>query len=401
MKRRKFLQYTALGSIGCGVSLQGYSLADSQPSSASKKSHHNWVVLYWMPYDNDLSRFGEPILEMLAEATQSKDTAVVVQADFWRAPHMYRYEIINGQTTQSDLNGQEDSSDVSEFAKYLDWSQTRFAANHWAIIVVGHGGKLDEISPDKHSETLPDMSWMKIDEFAQAINRFNTRLGQQIDLLFFQNCNKATVEVIYETRHCSQYTLASQFLLGAPNYYYQGFLEALQNKSVRGREAALSIMDSEEKSMYNTLTLVNNQAVQQIPQYLVPLIELLKDHRLSKIPLKQLPIYRYFSEPYCDILLLLNYLSQELQVGGTELNEFSTFITSAVISHYEKRGMMAEWRPTNISRRQTENTLFSKFCGLSIYLPIKREDIAGYGHFDLYEDVRLMEFYQILLSASN
>lgn len=400
MKRRKFLQYTALGSIGCGVSLQRDSLANSEPYSVSKKSHHNWVVLYWMPYDNDLSRFGEPILEMLTKATQSKDTAVVVQADFWRSPPMYRYEIINGQSTQSKLIGQEDSSDVSEFAKYLDWSKTRFTANHWAIIVVGHGGKLDEISPDQHSAILPDIRWMKIDEFAQAINRFNRMLGQQIDLLFFQNCNKSTVEVIYETRHCSQYTLASQFLLGAPNYYYQGFLEALQNKSVGGREAALSIMASEEPSMYNTLTLVNNEAVRQMPQYLAPLIELLTDHRLSKIPLEQLPIYRYFSEPYCDLLLLLNYLSQELQAGGTELNEFSTFISSAVISHYENRGMMAEWRP-HISRRQTENTSFSKFCGLGIYLPITRGDIERYSHFDLYKTVRFVELYQTLLSASN
>lgn len=51
MKRRNFCRYVALSSAGFvgGLSRNLHSL----------KSRHRWVILYWMPYDNDLVRFGE------------------------------------------------------------------------------------------------------------------------------------------------------------------------------------------------------------------------------------------------------------------------------------------------------------------------------------------------------
>ena len=101
-----------------------------------------------------------------------------------------------------------------------------------------------------------------------------TVVHQSNEFLFLQNCHKATLEVIYQVRNCAKYTLASQFLLGVPNYYYKGFFDALKQPSINGREVAIAIMDSEQSDMYHTLTLVDNQAVKDLPKNLLPFIKI-------------------------------------------------------------------------------------------------------------------------------
>jgi hypothetical protein len=107
MKRRSFCQYVAMGSA-CFAGVVGPDLTFAMSSAFSQtKSRHKWVVLYWMPYDNDLARFGEPIVEMLTRGTQNPEIAVVVQSDYWRDPQMRRRQIIDGTITEVDVLGED------------------------------------------------------------------------------------------------------------------------------------------------------------------------------------------------------------------------------------------------------------------------------------------------------
>jgi len=266
MKRRYFCQYVAMGSA-CFAGIAGRDLTFARrPASSKVKSRYKWVVLYWMPYDNDLARFGEPIIEMLSSGTRNPEIAVVVQSDYLGDPQMRHRQLINGTITEIDVSG-EDSSDASAFAADLDWTNQAFEAEHWAVIVVGHGGGINEVSPDDHRINHQTRTWMRIDQFTDTVSAFNHSVYEQVELLFFQNCNKATLEVVYEARNCAKYTLASQLGLGAPNCYYEGFLNHLAS-SVDGRDAALAIMNSEKVDMFHTLTLVDNQAVKRVPEKL-------------------------------------------------------------------------------------------------------------------------------------
>ncbi|NEZ55047.1 clostripain-related cysteine peptidase, partial [Adonisia turfae] len=258
MQRRKFCQYLVVGTSCLASSISKGSAFAITPKT------HPWVVLYWMPYDNNLSQFGEPIVEMLVRGTQQSTAAVAIQSDYWGAANMRRRQIIGGTVTEIDVSG-EDSSNASALAAYLDWAYQTFEADHWAIIVVGHGGKINEISPDDHQVNNQPRTWMGVDQFTDVVANFNRAVDGRVELLFFQNCNKATLEVVYEARNSSRYTLASQLTLGAPNYYYEDLLNHL-NPSTDGREAGLAIIDAERADMYHTLTLVDNQAVENIPE---------------------------------------------------------------------------------------------------------------------------------------
>jgi Clostripain family len=387
MKRRNFCRSVAIASA-CLTGVISKDLLFPLFSKASQpKSRHKWVVLYWMPYDNDLSFFGEPIVEMLTCATKNSEIAVVVQSDYWGDPKMRRRQIVNGSVNEIDVVG-EDSSDVSALSDYLEWANQTFEAEHWAVIVVGHGGQINEVSPDDHRTIRGTRTWMRIDQFANSVSRFNCATHERVELLFFQNCNKATLEVVYETRNCARYTLASQLTLGAPNYYYEGFINQLKKSSIdHGRDAAIAIMDSESADMYHTLTLVDNQAVERIPDKLSCLLQPILSDRLSSMNQSSLQSYYYFGEQQCDVLFLLEYLSKVSHQDQNKLTEFTNFLRSSVITSYKTGGKI-------YINHDSEG-----FSGLSLYLPENEQQISRYTGLALYQGVDLVSLYRRLVAV--
>lgn len=384
IKRRQFCH--AVLSSACLVTIVGQDWVSAMSSQSSQiKSYHNWVVLYWMPYDNNLVRFGEPIIEMLTRGTRNSNTLVVVQSDY-RGDTKMRRRLLKDGTIHEIYYLEEDSSSISTFSAYLNWAHQTFEAKHWAIIIVGHGGKLNEISPDDHEATSQIRTWMRVDQFAEAVGNFNQATDGRVELLFFQNCNKATLEVVYEARNCARYTLASQLELGAPNYYYEGFLNRLREPSVSGREAAIAIMDSERADMYHTLTLVDNQAVKQIPEKLSRSLQPIPNICLPMMKEPEFSTYRFFDEQHCDVLGLLGYLCRISGHDPSKLTEFTEFLRSSVISHYKTGGEL-------YGRRFLNNANSQQLCGLSLYLPTTPQDISRYSSMALYKDVNLVSLY--------
>jgi Clostripain family len=387
MKRRFILRYIALISA-CLPRTIGTKHSDATlPKSPEPKLRNRWVILYWMPYDNDLMRFGEPIIRMLAEGTRISDAIVVVQSDYLGDTKMRRRTLIKGTIQEIEVAG-EDSSDSFALSEYLDWAYQTFDAEHWAVIVVGHGGKINEVSPDDSPSSQPSRTWMKVDKFARAVSNFNQLTDKRVELLFFQNCNKATLEVIYETRNFARYTLASQLTLGAPNYYYQGFLESLKEPSVRGREAAIAIMESERADMYHTLTLIDNSVVTQIPERLSPIVNKIINQTLTEFERLNLPTFSYFDEQQSDILAFLKSL---LNDADREIDEFAYFLKTSVISNYKTGGEL-------LGSSSFFNDYSEEFCGLSLYIPQDEATIYRYSSLAIYQHVDLVVLYKKYLS---
>jgi Clostripain family len=207
-----------------------------------------------------------------------------------------------------------------------------------------------------------------------------------------QNCNKATLEVVYETRNCAQYTLASQLNLGAPNYYYEGFLNCLKDPSVGGREAAIAIMDSERANMYHTLTLVDNQAVERIPDKLSRLLQPILNSNLPAIRQSDLSTYHYFGEQHCDALILLGYLVRMSSQGQHEFIEFADFLRSSVITSHKTGGKLFEMRPRS-------NTNSEELSGLSLYFPETEQATSRYSSLALYQGVDLVNLYRKIVTS--
>ncbi|NER48463.1 MAG: clostripain family protease, partial [Symploca sp. SIO1A3] len=303
MKRRKFLEYGALGSAAFIANLSMLTHQSSgMAASGYNKRHYDWILLYWMPYDNDLSGFGQPILHMLIKGVQSDNILVAVESDFSGTRNLSRRVITKGKVDIQQLKTV-NSAREDAFAEYLNWAQSQFVADNWAIIFLGHGGRLDQVSPDNHAGLGNQIQWMNIQKLRDVVAQFNQNINDRVELFFFQNCNKGTIEAHYTLHDVAEYTLSSQKLLGAPNHYYESLLQFLSySPEVNGGELAEKIIQFERSDMYNSYTVTNNRIMPELPVKLNPLLEEIIAAKIKTLPTNQLKSYSYMGERYVDFV---------------------------------------------------------------------------------------------------
>ena len=348
-----------------------------------KNKQYDWIILYWMPYDNDLSFVGEPILKMLAKGVQSDNILVVVQADFLGAKNLSRHIITKGKVTIQQLNTANSASE-EVFAEYLNWANSEFRANKWAIVFLGHGGHLDEISPDVNTGNGNlETQWMNIKECSDVISDFNKKINSRVELFFFQNCNKGTIEAHYTLRNAANYTLSSQKLLGAPNYYYESLLQFLGgNPELNGGQLAEKIIEFERIDMYNSYTVTNNQYLHELPGKLNPLIDKIISSGIKPINRKELKSYRYMDEYFIDVVLLIELIGKESNKLENDCNNFINFLKNSIIYKHQKN----PGKPNN------------QLSGLGLFLPSNKEDLQKYQYLPVFSDVKLRELWKVLMA---
>ena len=392
MNRRKFIHYGGLGSASFLVNL---AIPNQKPSNAflsksiNRTQVYDWIFLYWMPYDNNLSDFGKPILQMLTKGVKTANILVVVQSDFSGAKRLSRNIITEGNIDVQELKTA-DSSSERVFAEYLDWAKSRFQAKKWAIVFLGHGGCLDQISPDEHPDVglRTETKWMNIKKLSDITSNFNREVDKRVELMFFQNCNKGTLEVHYAFRDTAKYTLSSQLLLGAPNYYYKPLFEFLGSQpEVHGGQLAEKIMEFEPNNMYHSYTATNNLALTELPEKINPLINSIISSNPKKVKSSELEIYHYMDEPFVDVVSFFKEITNHRDTTQQKkYSDFIDFFNQSIIFSLKQNGTLLE----PIRRRK-------KLSGLGLFLPTSKNKLDKYVYLQVFSDLRLVELFDAIL----
>ena len=385
MKRRKVIQHGVIGSAAflASFSIQNNKIEQVFASVNMKdKQHYDWIILYWMPYDNDLSPLGDPILQMLARGVQNDNILVVVQCDFLGAKSLSRRIITKGKVEVQQLNTANSASEQA-FAEYLSWANSRFVANKWAIAFLGHGGHLDKISPGVYTGTVQlETQWMNIKKVSDAITNFHKEINSRVELFFFQNCNKGTIEAHYTFRDVANYTLSSQKLLGAPNYYYESLLQFVGgNSEINGGQLAEKIIEFERSDMYRSYTVTDNRYVRELPAKLNPLIDQITSSKLKALNRKELKFYTYQDEDFIDVVLLIKAIANQASETKKNCDEFVDFFKSSIIYKYQ----------------QNPDRVNSELSGLGLFLPRRKLDLQKYRYLPVFSDLKLVELFNTIL----
>lgn len=383
MKRRKFIQYGMLGSAACLSNLaflHQHSSTAIMSADMNNKQSYDWIFLYWMPYDNDLSRFGTPIINMIAKGVQSENILVVVESDFWNAPKLSRSVITKGKIATQVLNTANSASE-EVFTDYLNWAQSQFEAERWAIVVLGHGGHLDAISPDENPGSgLVGTQWMNIKKLSDAIASFNQKINDRIELFFFQNCNKGTIEVHYTLHKAAKYTLSSQDLLGAPNYYYESLFRYIGNHpQLDGEQLAQKIRDFEASNMYYSYTVTNNYLFSQIPKKLNSFIDSILGTNIKSINLDKNQKYGYWDEQYIDLVEVFQAITEQSGAEPESYQKFIEFLNSSMLHLVNPTK-----KPKNLS-------------GLGLFFPSSRKQLDKYRYLPIYSKTKLSKLFDAIL----
>jgi len=333
---------------------------------------YNWLLIYYMPYDNNLSPLSQTIISQIKEAPVGKKVAVVLQTDLADRTGIHRY-VFTDQIDSVKVDSEEMALTQS-LDEYLTWVSDHFRARHYAVILLNHGGGLMEYGLDEY----PSIRWMSIDSIASSIGKFNKRAKiKRLDLLFEQVCARATVENLYEFREVAAYTLASQGLVPAPGYYYPEMLKQLALGNIdSGKELSDIIVAAERQDMYYSFSLIDNSRWNNWTSALANYTQELGRVKpaINKSALK---VYSYGGEAYYDFTSVLKATTAtpSLNIANNQVIEATN---SKLVARYYK----------NEASEQMNG-----YSGLSLYSPFRYRpnSLSIYRNKDYSAFIRTLE----------
>jgi len=160
-------------------------------------------------------------------------------------------------------NNEINSGDPKVFAQFLDWGTKTYPAEHTAVVLWNHGSGL--FRADKNGKmtgkTVPGQisangfgwddhgSHMNVKDLNQIFAGAVANAGKKIDILDFDACLMAHVEVAYQIKDQVSYLVASEKTEAGDGNDYWGIMESLnKNPDQSGAEFASAMVQGYAKS---------------------------------------------------------------------------------------------------------------------------------------------------------
>jgi hypothetical protein len=346
---------------------------------------YDWVFIYYMSYDNDLSPFGEVILKDLKSGLSSSKVAVVVQGDFIDSSGMERIALYyaDGKTHRKEsLLRSEDSADETELRKYLEWVHEKWVAKNYCIVFLDHGGKLNQMCKDNKpfknqvkNRQFGSGKWLDASKAAKVVTNFNRKVDFKVRLLFLQQCGRATIQNIYNFADAAEYILVSPLVVGAPNTYYTKTIASVsQDPNITGEILAGTIMREDEH--YTLYTLIRNEELKRLPVKLTPVLKAFGQASVLNRPESCSPLFEHEGEKFYDLKSYFYALSStNNDIAGKELESFFDWCEGSFI-------VSKEFRDPN-------STAEPAYSGLSIFVPSNPDAGISYSFLPLYQQTEL------------
>jgi hypothetical protein len=359
---------------------------------------YDWVFIYYMPYDNDLNRYGEIILGEISKGVYgANNIAVVVQADFKDSEGMRRISFSNGKRKTEDPPGSENSADEKEYEKYLNWVKDNWPADNYAVVLLGHAGGLDSICLDddlfeqtKKGKGGPALrKWMNARRVGNICKKFNQDTGQKVKLLFLQQCGRGSLENVYNFMDSADYILASPVKIYAreKNTYYAEMLRQVAKKAddLSGEDIARIIVAEDRR---NTYTLIENSKLHDLPEKLNGLLDTLKE---NKINLKSLNIPKLLEIVFEPPETLYNEKNYDVEEFLHRINNVRNIYISRAINEF------SGWYKTElIPSKHFEEDTDVQLAGLSLFIPSSREQLKKTSLL-LFNETCIDDIFELLL----
>lgn len=379
-------------SLALALALTFAAAAPALAEDPTETFDYDWVFHYYMAYDNNLEGAGQPIIKMLQAGITSERVAVLVSADFRDTDGMQRFVLTKAGQTSEQLS-EEGSAEEETLASELAWVREHYKAKHYALVFLDHGGALGEMSYDEHPGGAGGQDWLYPPEVGKVIGAFRAQVKGEVELMFYQQCGKGSLENYYAMRGAAKYVMGSQTTVGAPNRYYTDAIKAVCEQPERtGRELAALFTEHETADMFTTYTTLDCAALGDLPKQLDAVLEpLLAVETLSVEAVAQLrPCFTFPSgrpiELFFDGVAMLDALYAAHELDRAPLEAFQTWVKETLITSHR------------VSPRQNEGA--EGWCGFSIFLPTFPQRLAKYREtYSIYADTKLGAFHDHWLEA--
>lgn len=207
-----------------------------------------WTFMVYMGGDNDLEGEIQGDLDEMKAVTNGTAVRIIVQYDTIQST-TFRGVIENGTLIENNL-GELNMGAQQTLEDFIDWSTANYPSENNALILWDHGGGWETWAIDPPPEQaarsadylvidVTDRGVLDVENIRVAIE--NT--GLELEIIGFDACLMATVEVAYEMRNVADLMVASQETIPGAGWPYDTILSWLTaNPSASARDFAAQIV---------------------------------------------------------------------------------------------------------------------------------------------------------------
>ncbi len=198
-----------------------------------------WTFFVYIAADNNLNPEADLNISQMLKVSSNTNVYIVVHLNIKRAYENKKTQkllIQNGKITQIGTTTVEDSGDAKTFLNAMKWAVTEYPSDHLLIDVWNHGsGPLNRniwaqrgvCYDDSTGHYMTDLMYKNA--FDVIVNQY--RGGKNIDIIAFDACLMADLEVAYTLKNYAQYMIASQQTVPGPGFNYTEVLSIFNHNT--------------------------------------------------------------------------------------------------------------------------------------------------------------------------
>ena len=324
---------------------------------------HKWTVLVWSACDNDLYACCVNDIDKM-ERGLTDGVKVLAQVDHRpnpdaAGPHtVHRLELEKDERPllHSKLHqdfGDADMADPKNLSDFVRWGIKNFPAEKYWLVISDHGDAWKGASEDDGHK-----SWMSLPQIRRALEDARRETGKTLDLLSFDCCHMASVEVAHELKDEARYLLASQEVMGYLGLPYQTLLGGLAEKTPEQVAREVVQASRENPEDIPTFSALDLGKVQGLTSALGELAQGILQSPVSGEQLRKAVADSQTFWEYRDV----HHLAENLALASPDLAESAAKVQSALEAavvaeqhaptHPGSHGLQVEVQPDSEERRQ-------------------------------------------------
>jgi len=195
---------------------------DADPPAAK-----DWTVMMYWDADNSLEFTTEFCMSIWEKTlTSNENVNIVVFVDILSMEGIWIYDIVDQKRHLVAEWPEMNSSDPATLEKFVSFAMAEYPSEKTLLVLQDHGYGWRGICQD---ETNGDVL-MPIDGIGSALRNVKATSGKMVDILAFDACNMATLEVAYELRDSVSYIVGSETMVPYDGLPYEMFVADLVAK---------------------------------------------------------------------------------------------------------------------------------------------------------------------------
>ncbi len=221
----------------------GAATSASIPLTLTTKA--KWTFIVFLNGANNLQQFGPLNFNQMEKVGSTSDVNIVVQwkqascfdcgSPDWQSTRRYYVTKDNdihtvNSTLVQDMGPNIDMGDYRQLHNFITWSQQRYPADHYALVVWDHGAGwrdtkgVNKLKQTPRSVSIDDNTGNEIEtwQLTQALD-----VTPKVDLVVFDASLMQMTEVAYEIRNSASFVVGSEESPPGEGYVYNTFLSDL------------------------------------------------------------------------------------------------------------------------------------------------------------------------------